>query len=239
MIIEKLLLREGMIENLDTFSEKRNLIYSKTNTKGKSTFVRLLFYALGYPIPNMRGIKYEDIITEITFSEKGQKYTATRENNLLTLFSENSRIEFTLPSQHMSFLSFVFKYENIKVLKNLLGFMYVDQDKGWTLLNRGTVIGKIKFSIEELLAGLNGIDIDDLIEKKTTLELNRDKYLAMLNIQELSEQVYEQNGEIFISDIEKELNEKIAYCNIKLENEKNALKEINLKKSNSSTILIQ
>ena len=52
MIIEKLLLREGMIENLDTFSEKRNLIYSKTNTKGKSTFVRLLFYALGYPIPN-------------------------------------------------------------------------------------------------------------------------------------------------------------------------------------------
>ena len=105
--------------------------------------------------------------------------------------------------------------------------MYVDQDKGWTLLNRGTVIGKIKFSIEELLAGLNGIDIDDLIEKKTTLELNRDKYLAMLNIQELSEQVYEQNGEIFISDIEKELNEKIAYCNIKLENEKNALKEIN------------
>ena len=95
--------------------------------------------------------------------------------------------------------------------------MYIDQDKGWTLLNRGTVIGKIKFSIEELLAGLNGIDIDELIEKKSSLELNKEKYLAMLNMQELSEQVYEQNGEIFISNIEKELNEKIAYCNIKLE----------------------
>ena len=174
----------------------------------------------------MRGIKYEDIITEITFSEKGQKYTATRENNLLTLFSENSRIEFTLPSQHMSFLSFVFKYENIKVLKNLLGFMYVDQDKGWTLLNRGTVIGKIKFSIEELLAGLNGIDIDDLIEKKHT-RTNREQIFGNAEYTRMSEQVYEQNGEIFISDIEKELNEKIAYCNIKLENEKNALKEIN------------
>lgn len=46
-------------------------------------------------------------------------------------------------------------------------------------------------------------------------------------MQELSEQVYEQNGEIFISNIEKELNEKIAYCNIKLENENSALKEIN------------
>lgn len=204
MIIEKLLLREGMIENLDTFSEKRNLIYSKTNTKGKSTFVRLLFYALGYPIPNMRGIKYEDIITEITFSEKGQKYTATRENNLLTLFSENSRIEFTLPSQHMSFLSFVFKYENIKVLKNLLGFMYVDQDKGWTLLNRGTVIGKIKFSIEELLAGLNGIDIDDLIEKKTTLELNRDKYLA-------NYEYLRAHRSIIVTNIEKLKRERSSY----------------------------
>lgn len=227
MIIEKLILREGMIENLDTFSEKRNLIYSKSNTKGKSTYVRLLFYALGYPIPNMRGIKYEEIITEITFSEKGQRYTAIRENNLIILFFNNSRIEFTIPSQHLSFLSFIFKYENIKVLKNLLGFMYIDQDKGWTLLNRGTVIGKIKFSIEELLAGLNGIDIDELIEKKSSLELNKEKYLAMLNMQELSEQVYEQNGEIFISNIEKELNEKIAYCNIKLENENSALKEIN------------
>lgn len=227
MIIEKLILREGMIENLDTFSEKRNLIYSKSNTKGKSTYVRLLFYALGYPIPNMRGIKYEEIITEITFSEKGQRYTAIRENNLIILFFNSSRIEFTIPSQHLSFLSFIFKYENIKVLKNLLGFMYIDQDKGWTLLNRGTVIGKIKFSIEELLAGLNGIDIDELIEKKSSLELNKEKYLAMLNMQELSEQVYEQNGEIFISNIEKELNEKIAYCNIKLENENSALKEIN------------
>ena len=227
MIIEKLILREGMVENLDTFSEKRNLIYSKSNTKGKSTYVRLLFYALGYPIPNMRGIKYEEIITEITFSEKGQTYTAIRENNLIILFFNNSRIEFTLPSQHLSFLSFIFKYENIKVLKNLLGFMYIDQDKGWTLLNRGTVIGKIKFSIEELLAGLNGIDIDELIEKKSSLELDKEKYLAMLNMQELSEQVYEQNGEIFISNIEKELNEKIAYCNIKLENENSALKEIN------------
>ena len=82
---------------------------------------------------------------------------------------------------------------------------------------------RIKFSIEELLAGLNGIDIDDLIEKKTTLELNRDKYLAMLNIQELSEQVYEQNGEIFISDIEKELNEKIGGMKTEIETVENEL----------------
>ena len=47
MIIEKLLLREGMIENLDTFSEKRNLIYSKTNTKGKSHLLDFYFMRWG------------------------------------------------------------------------------------------------------------------------------------------------------------------------------------------------
>ena len=67
--------------------------------------------------------------------------------------------------------------------------MYIDQDKGWSLLNRGTVIGKIKFSIEELLSGLNNIDISDLLDKRKNLKFNKDKYTALLNIQELSEQV--------------------------------------------------
>ena len=47
MIIEKLLLREGMIENLDTFSEKRNLIYSKTNTKGNLHLLDFYFMRWG------------------------------------------------------------------------------------------------------------------------------------------------------------------------------------------------
>lgn len=227
MIIKRLQLQEGLIKNVDTFSNKRNLIFSDSNTKGKSTYVRLIFYSLGYAIPNMRGIKYEKISTEIEFIEKGKTYIANRDNNILTLKYDDNYLVFTLPSQHMNFLSLIFDYNNIKVLKNILGFIYVDQDKGWTLLNRGTVIGKIKFSVEELLSGLNGVDIDKLIERKKLLELNKDKYLAMLNIQELSEQVYEQNGEIFLSDVEKELNSKISYCNLKIDNEKRALKEIN------------
>lgn len=227
MIIKKLVLKEGMESNIDEFSVKRNLIYSSTNTKGKSTYLRLMFYALGYPIPNMKGVNYNDISTEITFSEKDNEYIVNREGDLLYLKVDDNTITFTLPSEHLAFLSYIFGYENIKVLKNLLGFMYVDQDKGWSLLNRGTVIGKIKFSIEELLSGLNDVDIDNLLEQKSKLQLEKDKYMAMLNIHELSEQVYERNGEIFISDVEKELTEKIAYCNLKIENAKQSLKELN------------
>ena len=228
MIIEELKLYEGYEKNLDTFSQKRNLIYSEENTKGKSTYLRLLFYALGYPIPSTKGINFSNIYTEIILVEKGQRYTVRRDKNLLTLLYEDNKVNFTLPSAHVSFLSYIFKYDNVKVLNNLLGFIYVDQDKGWTLLNRGIVIGKIRFSIEELLAGLNGLDIDDLIEKKKSLELNKKKYLALLNIQALSEEVYEKNGEIFVSDIEENLNDKIMYCNIRLEDEKKTLKDIDL-----------
>lgn len=227
MIIRKLVLKEGMETNVDEFSKKRNLIYSLTNTKGKSTYLRLMFYALGYPIPNMKGVNYNNISTEITFIEKEKECVVCREGDLLFLNVNGKTLTFTLPSEHLAFLSYIFEYENIKILKNLLGFMYVDQDKGWSLLNRGTVIGKIKFNIEELLSGLNDVDIDNLLEEKSKLQLDKDKYMAMLNIHELSEQVYERNGEVFISDMEKELIERIAYCNLKIENTKQSLVELN------------
>lgn len=226
MIINRLKLKEGMIENVDTFVLGRNLIYSDKNTRGKSTYVRLLFYALGYSIPQMKGLNYNNISTEIEFTEKGKVYVANRNDDLLVLHFEGEQITYNLPDQHISFLSFVFQYDNIKVLKNLLGFMYVDQDKGWTLLNRGTVIGKIKFSIEELIAGLYGVDIDDLIEEKKRLTYNKNKYTAILNLQELSDQVDEENNRILGSDEENELNKKIAFCNQKIRNEKRVLKEI-------------
>lgn len=227
MIIEKLVLKEGLDNNIDTFSPKRNLIFSSKNTRGKSTYLRLLFYALGYPIPNMKGINFSNIFTEIVLAEKGKQYIVSREGELLSVSSGENTISYTLPSDHLAFLSYIFEYENIKVLQNLLGFIYVDQDKGWSLLNRGTVIGKIKFNIEELLSGLNEIDIDNLLEEKSKLQLDKNKYSAMLNIHELSEQVYESNGEIFISDIESELTGEISYYDLKIENAKRSLKEIN------------
>lgn len=105
--------------------------------------------------------------------------------------------------------------------------MYIDQEKGWTLLNRGIVIGKNRFSIEELLAGLNNVNIDELIERQNKLKLNKEKYTTMLDVQELKEKVIEDNGEIFFDDTEKELNNKISYYRLKIKNEIDALNEIN------------
>lgn len=227
MIIKQLILKEGMDCSDDTFSNNHNLVFSKTNTKGKTTYLRLLFYSLGYPIPNMKGINFEKIETTVILVENDREYRVERNGNYVQLSVGSERLYFTLPSEHDALISYIFQYENIKVIRNLLGFLYIDQDKGWSLLNRGTVVGRIKFNIEELLAGLNNTDISALLEKKKRLEYDKNKYSALLNIQELSEQVYDQHGEIFVSDVEKEFSEKIAYIDLKIHNLNNSLKEIN------------
>ena len=227
MIIKKLCLKEGLDCAADVFSCKRNLIYSSSNTKGKTTYLRMLFYSLGYPIPNMKGIDFYGIETTLEVCIKGIEYVIERNGNHLLLVFGDDKISYTLPSEHTAFLSYVFQYDNLKVLENLLGFMYIDQDKGWSLLNRGTVIGKIKFNIEELLSGLNNVDISSLLEKRKKLKFDKDKYTALLNIQELSEQIYENNGELFISDVQKEYSEKISYINLKISNLQQSLREIN------------
>ena len=65
MIIRELEIEEGLIyQSDDSFSEKRNLIHSERNSRGKSTFLRLLFFSLGYQIPNMKGMNFSGISTE-------------------------------------------------------------------------------------------------------------------------------------------------------------------------------
>ncbi len=114
MIIKTLFLKEKNEINKDSFSEKRNLIYSPKNTKGKSTYIRLLFYSLGYAIPSMKGIDFNKIYTEITFIEKEKEYHVTREGDLLIVVCQDNTISYTLPSDHFAFLSYIFEYQNIK-----------------------------------------------------------------------------------------------------------------------------
>ena len=53
---------------------------------------------------------------------------------------------------------------------------------GWTLLNRGIVIGSIRFNIEELIRGLSGRDCSELIKKENRLLNERQKYNQMFSV---------------------------------------------------------
>ena len=88
----------------------------------------------------------------------------------------------------------VFGIENKDIISNLLGVYYIDQEKGWTLLNRGIVIGSIHFNIEELIRGLSGINCTDLIEKETQLKRKISKYKQMLSIAEYQQILQNEKG---------------------------------------------
>ena len=230
MIIKSLMLVENQNQSNDSFSSGVNLIYSTENTKGKTTFLRLLFYSLGYQIPSMKQMDFKNIYTEVCFEEKGERFNAKREKDILSLYKNELLIgAFSLPSMHEAFLSTVFNYNKVGVLNNLLGFMYIDQEKGWTLLNRGTVVGRIRFSIEELLSSLKGADIVNLLEEKSKLEQDKSKYEALLDLQALKDQMIGEslsNDVSVTSDLEIELSQKISRLTIELNNLNSSIKSL-------------
>lgn len=73
---------------------------------------------------------------------------------------------FALPEQQDFLHELIFGTNNKDILHNILGVFYFDQEKGWTLLNRGVVIGSIHFNIEEFVRGISGVDCSELIARE-------------------------------------------------------------------------
>ena len=68
------------------------------------------------------------------------------------------------------------------MIENLLDAFYCDQEKGWTLLNRGKAIGDIRFSIEALLRGLSNKSNDELTQRLAIVRREIKKYKHMLDV---------------------------------------------------------
>ena len=138
-----------------SFSTK-NIIFSKKNSVGKSTLLRILFYGLGYPIPSTYKMKFKKLKIWVTFQRDNNLYQSYRYSDYLEL-KKNGEIFYTDPisSNLSSWYSLIWGIDSLTVLDNLLGAIYLEQDKGWTLLNRGKIIGNISFNIRDLLIGLS------------------------------------------------------------------------------------
>lgn len=147
----------------DSFSSARynfqgvTVIHSDSNRVGKTTLVRCLLYALGYPIPSTRGLKFSRLHFELSIElDNGRTAILRRFDDRVMMRRENfPEEEYNLPHELAALLSKIFGIDSAPILNNLLGTFYLDQEKGWTLLNRGTVIGGIHFSIEDFLRGLS------------------------------------------------------------------------------------
>lgn len=223
MIIKSIRIQEGLFCRFIEFSDTANLIHSKQNSKGKTTLLRFLLYSLGYNIPNTRRIKFERCEVEtVVYTEKSGEITLSRTaNSHIVLSTNDNRTTYVLPEQQNEFHRVLFGTDNADILGNLLGAFYVDQEKGWTLLNRGVVIGSIHFNIEELIRGLSGRDCTALIQQEMKLSRELGKYKQMFSVAQYQETIETEGGALAVEHHDEKIDAELEQLRIR----QNALKK--------------
>ena len=211
-------LREAGDERTIMFSEKNNLIYSKENSKGKTTLLRLLLYSLGYNIPNTKNIRFEDCIVESQVKiDSGVILKLYRDARSYIVVDDGAKsTTYALPGQEREFQTLLFGAENVDLLRNILGVFYYDQEMGWVLLNRGNVIGGYYFNIEELIRGINDIDCTELIAKRKKLNQDLAKYKQMFSVSKYKETLDTQSKDLAAESFDSVIESKINQCKIRL-----------------------
>lgn len=153
-------------EKIEYNFEKKTLITSSNeeNSKGKTSLLRFLLYALGYKIPHTDGMNIYKFKTTLILTMNGKQFELLRGDDMQ--YINNSPHNSDLPM-----ISTILKINSLSLSNALLGCYYIDQEKGWTLFNRGLVIGKINFNIERFLLSIKNDDsYKDLIIKSENLE---------------------------------------------------------------------
>ncbi|MCW6677702.1 hypothetical protein NH286_00855 [Anaerococcus sp. NML200574] len=217
MIIKEIIIKEGIFQRKFIFDDRNNLIYSNHNSCGKTTLLRCILYGFGYKIPPTKNFKFSKCETELLLSETNYgkiKLFRYNEDSITLEYDSKSEV-YVLPEQHIDVLKIIFDTENIQLLNNILGAHYFDQEKGWTLLNRGVVIGSIRFNIEELVRGLNDVDCSKLIEEQKKLKNKIEKYKQIDKIIEYKNNVEQQNYSLLPEDINDKFIEEINELNIR------------------------
>lgn len=178
-----------LLESDVTFAfDNCNLIHSEKNAMGKTSLLRLLLYSLGYEVPATKGLKnFSNITTIVEIENDNGKYKIVRRFRHVALTHNREEADFILPQDIVKLQSILFGVDNKQLLDNLLGAYYIDQDKGWTLLNRGKAIGNIHFNVEDFLSGISGANVSELKEKNKYLDDKMRKYNSMLSLAEFQD----------------------------------------------------
>lgn len=220
------------------FSPNTSLIYSRDNSVGKSTLLRIIFYSLGYSIPGTQKVKFDKLKTEIELFTRGERIILSRNDKKMDIALGKENLSFVLPEQHEEVLQVLFDNKNLNILKNILGAIYMDQDKGWTLLNRGIVIGNIRFNIEDLIAGLAEVDIS---QENKLLDIYSQQLKKYKGLRDISNYQVEFGDSDIISnnsEVDK-LIDRIAVLASKKEIVKRKILDLNKTLKNNSSFISQ
>lgn len=211
MKIKMVKIEQGFFSRSFEFSNYINLIYSTKNSVGKTTLLRLILWGLGYDIPATKRFDFNKTNVELTIDlDDFSIIKVLRIKPTLTVTYADEEITYLLPGEAEKFHSKLYGSANKDILANMLGALYLDQEKGWTLLNRGSVIGKNYFNVESLIRGLSSVDCEDLIDERKKLVTELFKYQKMLDISKYQQQINEESGNLVYEQKNEEIQTKIA-----------------------------
>lgn len=178
LVIESLDIYEGMCVKSFTFGDGLIVICSNgVNNVGKTTLVRLILFALGEEVSMTQGFDPEKLRTRLVVTtDAGKRLTLEREGGTITISGDGEQRRFVPSLEARGIKKCLYGIDNGEVADNLLGAHYIDQDRGWTLLNRGKVIGDIRFNIESFLRGLSGNDYEAQLKRLDELDTDIKKY---------------------------------------------------------------
>jgi hypothetical protein len=143
-------------------------------------------------------------------NEKKQSCSIRRIGNSVTYTVNGDEEHYSLPGDQNELHQKIFGVENSEVLENLLGTYYFDQEKGWTLLNRGKAIGKISFSIEDLLRGLSDRTDETLKRKLKFLEEELKKYRHMQDTAKYQNAIQKLDGGVASESSSEKLDAQLT-----------------------------
>lgn len=238
MIFRSIRIKEGFRERTFDFANGVNLIFSTENSKGKTTLLRFMLYSLGYNIPSTRKIKFDrcEVVSTLVVDNAGEMVLSRYSYDFIEVTLSNEKKTYILPDQLHNLHQKIFGTDNADLLNNILGAIYADQEKGWTLLNRGTAIGSIRFNIEELIRGLSGCDCSDLIQREVKLSKELSKYRQMASVAKYREEIVAETGTLVADSYSVESNAVIAQLLIQQKALQNELKRIDKSLSDNKRV---
>lgn len=204
MVINYLEIINGFETKTFTFKSGFNEIYSIENSKGKSTLLRILLHALGYQIPATVGFKnFDRIITKLSIINNDKKLIIERCGPNVKLNTNNEQLDYIVPLQETELHSMIYGINDALILDNILATYYIDQDKGWTLLNRGKIVGNNRFNIEDFITGLSEKDVSEITLEIEKLDTELKKYRFLLETAEYKKEL-EHNDTYYETASEKD-----------------------------------
>lgn len=238
MLINKIYIQEGIFSREIIF-KKRQLIYSKSNSQGKTTLMRLILHSLGFTVPPTSGVKFHNFVTKINITAFEKEISLERFGENILYKTEDKELKFIMPEDILKLHSLIFEIDEIHLLENILGSFYVDQTKGSVVLNRGEVIGNNTFTIEKFIAGLQNNDIDKLTKLISDERKSLKEYKSVLAIAQykIDNKIDTIVDDTFIKEDLSEHNNKIIMLKSRIARLKNSIKQYRNTKSENKSFL--